>query len=117
MTKMAGMANETRERQWAERVAEWRASGRSARAYCEGRDFNHRDLYRWGQRLKRAAPRRAPAGAVQMVRVESRKVTPPQAALTIELGATRVAVPAGYDGATLRTVLEALGETSRGGRS
>jgi hypothetical protein len=114
------MANQTKAQQWTERVAEWRASGLSAKAYCVGREFNHRDLYRWRHRLEHAAP----VCSVTLARLESARrsieitpAPPTSATLTIEVGVARVAIPAGVDGATLRTVLEALAATSRrGGR-
>ena len=125
MANMRGMANESKEQRWAAQVAEWQASGLSAREYCVGRDFNHRELYGRAYRLKRRAANVAAApkagGSMKLVRVEMAAVTkdpgPAESApLSIDLGSARVAVPAGCDGATLRMVLEVLASTGRGGR-
>ena len=132
---MRGMENETKKR-WAARVAEWKASGLTSTKYCEGRDFTPGGLRHWAYRLRMTAartatPGRAPAprrayrqekGAaktqlvrqptVQVLRVERVAVAadraPTALPLRITLGAAKLAVPAGFDGATLRTVLDVL---------
>ena len=117
------MANET-EKRWAERVAEWRASGQTSTEFCEGRGFTAGGLRHWAYRLRKGGAKTtalARSPAIRMLRVErvtnaTASSTPVgAAALTIELGAARLAVPAGFDGATLRTVLEVLVATE--GRS
>jgi hypothetical protein len=116
MGRLAGMANETRAQEWAAHVAEWRASGGTARTYCAERGLNHRDLYRWAHRLKQCEATPPPNRAIQLVRVdvETKPEAPPAAPrsmLTIEIGEARVTVPAGFDGATVRAVVEALRST------
>jgi hypothetical protein len=118
------MANETNEQRWAARVAEWRASGLTAPAYCEGRDFTAGGLRHWAHVLKRRGVLKPPSvdqlrSAVRMVRVESTATaepSPTMTTLTIELGAARLEVPAGFDASTLRTVLEVLASVTGGGR-
>ena len=113
---MAGMANET-EKRWAERVAEWQSSGLTSMAYCEGRAFTAGGLRHWAYRLRKEAGMKATSlvrrPAVRLVRVErvadtTTSSAPVSSALTIELGGARMAVPAGFDAPTLRTVLEVL---------
>ena len=98
------------ERKWAERVAEWRGSGDTAAAFCEGKDFTAGGLRYWSSRLRRRdeegrgprAPRmvrvvRAPAATEAMV-----------APLVIEVGRVRVGVRGGFDPQVLRAVVDAL---------
>lgn len=116
---MAGMANETQTAErWATRVAEWKASGLTSTQYCEGRDFTPGGLRHWAYRLRKSASktalvRRPPVQLVRVERVARIKQVEPAPApatvpLKIKLGAARLAVPAGFDGETLRTVLEIL---------
>jgi len=39
--------------EWAERIAEWRASGKSAAAFCETREYSAKSLQWWSSQLKR----------------------------------------------------------------
>lgn len=113
---------ETEER-WAERVAAWRASGLTSRAYCEGRAFTAGGLRHWAYRLRKAAVTKTPSLArrtsVRVVRVErvADRVSlsaPVGAALTIEIGGARMVVPAGFDAEIAKTLLEALAAMAGG---
>lgn len=132
---MLVMANETTAARWAARVAGWRASGLTAREYCEGREFNAGGLHHWASVLKRRAPTSTTVTAIaehpmQWVALRAQRAerapAPPtssgalagpstSAPLTVELGAARVAIPSGFDGATLRVVLETLAHALRDG--
>jgi hypothetical protein len=116
------------EKRWSRRVASWRASGLTSRAFCEGRPFSAGALRHWAYLLRQreTAVAAAPA-AVRLVRVERAtdvvESSPPESdgaasarsesMMTIELGAARVLVPAGFDPATLRAALDALGDGGR----
>lgn len=80
--------------------------------FVEGSGYSASALRYWAKRLDgEAAPTRASSGSVRLARVVSS--TPEaawSAAVVIELGRARVAVASGVDAATLRTVLEVLGE-------
>ena len=113
---MLGMANGT-EKRWATRVSEWKASGLTSTKYCEGRDFTPGGLRHWAYRLRKDAAaktalvRRPTVQVLRVERVPEVKVAgraPTALPLTIKLGAARLAVPAGFDERTLRTVLEVL---------
>ena len=117
------------EKKWARRVAAWQSSGMTSAEYCAGRrQFTAGGLRYWAHRLRRgggaAMPNQDGAPALRLVRLErvpARVAVPPVAEtlssspLIIELGGARVTVPAGVDGATLRTVLDALA-AERGSR-
>ena len=105
---------------------EWRASGLSARAYCEGRDFRAGTLYQWSHLLKCRAlmapvateQKRRPVRFARVERTAAPRVASPPAgpSMTIELGGARVVVPAGFDTATVRVVLDSLVNGTTGGR-
>ena len=110
------------EKKWARRVAAWQSSGLTSAEYCAGRrQFTAGGLRYWAHRLRRgegtAAARVDVQPALRLVRLErvparvaaaAQAETLSSSPLIIELGGARVTVPAGVDGATLRTVLDAL---------
>ena len=122
------MGNATNEQQWAERVAAWRASGLTSTAYSAGREFSAGGLRHWAYLLKKRGAKAGvgtglAAPSVRLVRVKPAvALTPGTAApsagapLMIELGGARIAVPAGVDVPTLRTVIELLAGTNGGRR-
>jgi transposase len=116
---MAGMA---KEQEWTERVASWRASGLRAVEFCAGRDFTAGALRHQAQRQERRQRAMAGAEAGPTIRIACvERVTPaavspaPSGMLTVDLGGARVTVPAGFDAATVRAVLETLARQGRGG--
>ena len=125
---MGGMDTE---KKWARRVAWWQSSGLTSTEFCAGREYTPGGLRYWAHRLRQreaatARPQIAEP-ALHLVRVERAPVsvdapavpattTGSDGRLTIELGGARVAVPAGFDAATLRAVLDALAPTVSGSR-
>ena len=104
-------------------MAAWRASGESAQKFAEGRDYTVHMLRYWAGRVKEeAAVPSAPSIRLARV-VRAPKEAAPQpfeaarqptgAALVLEVGGARVQVPAGFERATLRAVLEVLRESER----
>lgn len=125
------MTKGTREK-WAARVREWRASGKTAREFAEGKGYTGSSL-RWAQaRLglgeaspARAAERAEPRAAERRVTVKAEEKRAPRivpvrvratgsrmAEVVIELGEARVRVPSGAD---VRVVLEVV-RALQGGR-
>jgi hypothetical protein len=105
---------------WTERVAEWKSSGLTSEAYCEGKPFTAGGLRHWAYRLRQTKARKPTAIAVRIARVVPRavpvatSVEPPRSpeAVFVEVGALRVAVRPGFDRATLSAVVDVL--ASRG---
>lgn len=117
------MAKEHTERLWTTRVAAWRASGLTAVDYCVGREFTVGGLRHWAHVLKKRGVRTdggssAPQSTLRLVKLETvaAAASPSTSALTIELGVARLTVPAGFDSATLRAVIEALSVVAAEGR-
>lgn len=116
---------------WAKRIAEWRASGLTAREFCETREFAASGLYWWSSHLGRSSrsDSDAPVRLARVVRRRSSAALEARAApkpaeiasgvpsLMIELAGARVFVGAGVQRATLDVVLDALRERARGGHS
>lgn len=110
---------------WKQRVAEWKASGLKASAYCAGRDFEVKRLYQWATRLNRIEAE-SPESRVRMARVvlrgrqeapATREPAGQGTGVSIELQGVRVVVPPGVDRATLSAVLDALdARAARGAR-
>jgi len=104
---------------WAQRVAEWKASGLTSKAYCEGKPFTPGGLRHWAYRLGAGrSPEAAPASPVRIakvVRIPRAKALPeadergcvvPE--LILEVGPVRIEVRTGFDRATLAAVLDVL---------
>jgi hypothetical protein len=97
--------------EWAARVAEWRASGVSAREFCVDRGYAPSSLLGWSSRLQREKGRKheAVAPRVPLARVLGRApAVESRSAIMLEVGGARMEVRAGTDRATLSMVLEAL---------
>ena len=95
--------------EWGERVAAWRASGKSSREFCVGREYSANALLAWSSRLGRRArrgPQTVPFGRVV---VEKRCETPQRgAAVVVQVGGARFEITAGTDRTTLATVFDVL---------
>jgi hypothetical protein len=100
------------ETKWSERVREWKASGRTAKEFAEGRDFKPSTLIYWASCLRTGNGGRPRAKTreprVRMVRVVP-TVTRVEDAIMVAVGTARVAVRAGFDPVLLRQVVTALG--------
>jgi hypothetical protein len=101
------------ESKWAERVREWKASGRTAKEFAEGREFKASTLVYWASCLRRGrvgamAPQKRQA-RVRMARVV-RSPARIDDSIVVAVGAARVAVRAGFDEELLRRVVKALGD-------
>ena len=99
--------------EWSARVSAWRASGRSAREFCEEHGYSAKLLQWWASHLRRKRP--VGGAAEKKVRfakverastpVETSKVLP----IAVRFERAWVEVPVGMDGTTLAVVLETLG--------
>ncbi len=96
---------------WAARVADWRASGLTAPAFCKGKGFSPNSLRYWASRLRKAEPGTSTEGVrlARVVRPMPPSVPAAETAIVIELGAARLGVRRGFDPETLRAVLDVLG--------
>jgi hypothetical protein len=98
---------------WVERVREWKASGRTAKEFAEGREFKASTLVYWASCLRRVSgdtqPRKRAARRVRMVRVVAGG---PRAvdAIVVAVGGARVTVRPGFDPELLKQVVRALGD-------
>lgn len=126
-----GMTKGTREK-WAARVREWRASGKTAREFAEGKGYTDSSL-RWAEAKlgrgeashmqaaegpkprvaeRRAAVKADDGRAPRFVPVRVRATGARVAEVVVELGEARVRVPSGAD---VRVVLEVV-RALQGGR-
>jgi hypothetical protein len=104
---------------WAERVREWRASGLSAEAFVEGKDYRGSSL-RWADARLRAGGSRSSDGPADAGASRSPRFVPlrarasePQGAVVVEVGPARVHVSAGFSVALLGEVVRALAASGR----
>ncbi len=99
------MAKErARQRTWDEQRREvegWRASGESAESYAEARDYSRSSLTNWAAKMRVLVKTKEPT----LLRLEVEKHC---GDLVVEIGAARIVVKRGFDGALLRDVVGAL---------
>ena len=100
---------------WAKRVKDWRASGQTSEAFCEGKPFTAGGLRNAAHLVERDGA--APAVRIaRVVRVCQPPAPPaPDVPVVVELGGARVVVSRGVDRDALATVIDLLG--ARGGAS
>ena len=103
------------ERLWRRRLAHWRRSGLSVRAYCAAHGLTEPNFYAWRRELRRRDARRAagppPAAFVPI------SVLPPPIPVPLELvlpDGRVLRIPAGFDADTLRRVLATCESPSEG---
>jgi len=98
------------ESKWAARVDEWRASGKSAQEFSQGKGFSAGGLRYWASRLGKARQEASTQQARLARVVRSRKPTPAaETPIVIEVGDARLGVRRGFDPGVLRAVLDVLG--------
>src|SRR5208283_3119726 len=97
---------------WCDRVRDWKASGRSASDYADGRGFAAATLVWWSSRIRggalgKEAASTAPSSEVRMARVV--RGARPSSALTLRVAGAVIEVRTGFDRVLLREVVDALG--------
>ncbi len=105
------------EAKWAERVREWRASGKTAEDFAGAFEFEASTLRYWASRLKSeaAAVVKVAPPIVRVVRRRRRspRVRTDQAAadpsVDVVVGAARIVVRRGFDAELLRQLVATLG--------
>jgi hypothetical protein len=105
------------ESKWAERVGQWRVSGKTAREFAAGQGFEASTLRYWASQLNRRRPGKpialsAPAAVVarvRMVRVRRKPRAASAEAMVVWIGAACIELRAGFDRGLLREVVDALG--------
>jgi hypothetical protein len=105
--------------EWAQRVAAWRSSGKSAAAFSDKHGYSAKSLQWWSSELRRRGQAALPSEPeVRLARVvRSRSEAPSSApSVVVSVGEARVEVRAGVDRATLELVLGALHAAQSGAR-
>ena len=100
--------------EWTARVAEWRASGWTAKEFCREREYSAQNLLYWSSTLRRKEREQSHAGRdVALARVVRRdhheRPSKTPAAIVVRTRTALVEVRPGADAATLAMVLAALG--------
>lgn len=97
---------------WAERVRDWRASGKTAEEFAGSLDYKASTLRYWASHLKTSAEKPASPILAQVVRRRARSASsrPPAASPEVEvlIGTARIVVRRGFDVQLLRDVAAAL---------
>jgi hypothetical protein len=95
----------TKADEWGQRIAEQALSGISIKQFCKERGFTTWSFYHWRKRLRE--PGAVRFALVEREPAERERATEAHLELILPDG-VRMHIRSGADGATLRTVLEAL---------
>jgi len=93
---------------WAERVEEFRRSGKTAPAFAEGRGYTASALKYWDRKLK-ATPAR-PIALARVVRPGTVVLSAPADGLDLLVAGVRIVVRRGFDAELVRELVAALTE-------
>lgn len=100
-----------KEREWRQRIREWRQSGLTVRAFCARRGLAQPSFYAWRREL---AKRDGESPAFVPVQVVGQTDVVANAPLEVVLdGGRTIRVAAGFNAATLRQLLVVLEEQPR----
>jgi hypothetical protein len=113
--------------EWATRVKDWQASGKTAPEFCVGRPYNAKNLVWWSSHFRRkaaAAPKKKGMSWARVVRAapkapgnppnpttptdSGRNGRPTAPPIVVQIGKARIEVSAGGDRSALTAILEAL---------
>jgi hypothetical protein len=108
---MAAPGRTGKQEYWLEQVERWLGSGLGVREFCERRRLSEQSFYAWRRTLVERGlivwPKPATAAFVP-VRVEASTARPTSAIEVVLADGRTLRVSAGFDGETLRRVVEAL---------
>lgn len=100
------MRKEERQQQWMERLADYRASGLTMRAWCEERQVSFHKLRYWLRATKRKEP--GPAAAASFIPLTVSESAETGASLVVRIGEARIELEPGFNPELLRDVVQAL---------
>ncbi|NHM26002.1 helix-turn-helix domain-containing protein [Desulfofundulus sp. TPOSR] len=100
------MTKAEKQKLWETRVAEYRASGQSAKAWCAAHNVTPRQLWYWLRKFKESSP----AGSTRWLPVELSKQSPSDQgdSLLLKIGQACIEVKPGFDPALLSQVVRVL---------
>ena len=111
----------TKSEVWRERVAAWRASGKSAAEFCSGQEFAAKSLQWWAWHFgAKKSKKRAATPKPRFARVVTKrdvKESKSDASVVVLVGGARIEICHGADRAVVSMVLESLRAASAGGRA
>ncbi len=93
---------ETKRAAWAERIAEFQASGQRAPQWCAARELKLHQFRYWLKKLQRPVP------AEPSVRWLPVGLSDPESTLTVKVGVAAIEVKSGFDPQLLTTVVKTL---------
>ncbi|WP_394838654.1 IS66 family insertion sequence element accessory protein TnpA [Pendulispora rubella] len=96
------------EKKWHDRVAAWRASGKSCEEFAQGQGYAAITLQQWRFRLRKKE-RDAKTETVALARVV-RSDASAAPAMAVDLGGVRIEIRPGFDRTLLRELVAALME-------
>jgi hypothetical protein len=107
----------TTDEKWAERIRQWKESGKTADEFTAGQPYKASTLKWRAAELRRSAEGgarygkgRAPSRTIRMARVVSRRATEQQGGgLAVEVAGARILLSRGFDAELLAEVVRALG--------
>jgi len=97
-------------KEWAARVAAYKASGQSASAWCEANNLNPRHLWYWLRKYKNIETPAIKPSPWLSVAVSELKPNSTQGTLLVRVGQATVEIKPGFNTALLSDVVRILAE-------
>jgi hypothetical protein len=104
------MRNDEREAIWAERLASYKASGQTKKAWCENNNIDIKSFYRWGRRLAERGYIESSGAGYRFVLAKEKVEHSNAGKIKINIGKAIISVDNGYDADVLKNVLRIMVE-------
>jgi len=102
------MTIQERESMWENRIASYKSSGQTKKAWCNENNIDVKGFYRWGCRLARKQSDDTDEPSRRFVLAKEGAVVNNTSSVMIHIGKATVSISKGYDTETLKNVLGIL---------
>jgi hypothetical protein len=103
MDKVTAVKTEYRMKQWVERIEECRASGMTAKAWCETNGINIKTYYYWLHKIRVKVCDETETHAIVPLQIHPRETG---TAITVNLGSISIKIADGTSSETITAVLD-----------
>lgn len=98
------MQKRLKQQEWEAIIEAWRASGKSATAWCRENNFNYTTFIGWSSRLRQSSKQ----ASINSPFIELQNSSPERCGITLEYEGISIKISPGFDQITLNQCLEVL---------
>lgn len=96
------------QQEWEQRLKEFRASGKTAKAWCAAREIKLNRFWYWSRKLRTQNQKDSSAEEVQWLSVQMDEPPLQETTLTVQVGNVSIEVKPGFNPTLLQQVIQAL---------